>query len=105
MKWGLNLDNQRIIIIAIIVIFALLIGKIIEDKKQMNKIKKAQEEMQKRLYPNQNYNCKGYEHYIMSDKEKINYIFDGLQAEDKQKLIRYGENLYKAKEAQKYSRK
>lgn len=99
------MDNQRIIIIAIIVIFALLIGKIIDDKKQMNNIKKAQEEIQKQLYPNHNYKCKDYEHYLMSDKEKINYVFDNLQAEDKQKLIRYGENLYKAKEAQKYSRK
>lgn len=40
----------------------------------------------------------------MSDRDKINYLFDILTQEEREKLIRYGENIYKTREAQKYNK-
>lgn len=99
-----DLNSPTVILILVIIGIGAIIIIISNYNKKIRDLTKQQQEMYKQLYPNRNYECKGYQHYIMSDRDKINYLFDILTQEEREKLIRYGENIYKTREAQKYNK-
>lgn len=86
-----------IIITLIVILFAILI-------KSNGNTKKMQEENEKYkevLYRYKDYKCKGIGDLSMTEKDKLNYLYDDLSDKDKHKLLGYAETLHKNSEVNK----
>lgn len=89
-----------IIITLIVILFAILI-------KSNGNTKKMQEENEKYkevLYRYKDYKCKSISDLSMTEKDKLNYLYDDLTDKDKHKLLGYAETLHKNSEVNNYDR-
>lgn len=96
-----ELNFERIFIIITIIGLVIIISKAIQNEKELKKLKYEKEKEKEKYYRYKGYKAETSDYYLMSDREKLLYLYDGLEPKNQNKVLSY---IYKTAKDQERER-
>lgn len=97
-----GLSFERIMIIIALIGLAIIIAKALKNEKELKKLKEEKKKELEQYYRYKGYKAETSDYYLMSDREKLLYLYDGLDSKNQNKVLSYIYKMAKDQESERF---
>ena len=97
-----ELNFEKILIIVALIGLVIIIAKAIQNEKELKQLKYEKEKEKEQYYRYKGYKAETSDYYLMSDREKILYLYDGLDSKNQNKVLSYIYKTAKDQESERF---